>query len=315
MKLVHAVLNVVGFAPGWVGAGADLINAGLYFYEGDYVNSICSVFSAFGLPGNLLGKIGSRFGKAGDTAVNLFKLGTGAFNAVMCVSNGAKGLAAAKKEYKENGFTAEFFCDLLSVAGNGIGFAQSTSAIKSSSNSLKNSGFGQNLKNSLSGMGSKVKSSFGTLGSKLGTKIRGGSKSGSGSVDYKVVKENYMENGERIASMKDIRVYKKLMNEKGIKVLVDKKGKILPSFAAAGFDYNTGRIIIRKNPSLVSLYHEGYHAQQFIELGADEYINIGRLAREEYVYENIVSSGMFNEAEISHSEWYIKKLRMELGGK
>lgn len=55
-----------------------------------------------------------------------------------------------------------------------------------------------------------------------------------------------MESGERIASIKDIRAYKKLMNEKGIKVIVDKRGKVLPSKVVAGFDYSTGQIVIRK---------------------------------------------------------------------
>lgn len=145
--------------------------------------------------------------------------------------------------------------------------------------------------------------------------MAGYSKCDSSSIDYRKINTKYTDSGERLASINDIRIYKKRMNENGIKVVVDKSGKILPSNVAAGFDYNTGQVVIRNNPSLVSLYHEGFHAQQYIELGKDEYISIGRLAREEYVYENIVSSDMFNEAELAHSEWYINKLRMESGGK
>lgn len=170
--------------------------------------------------------------------MNLFKLGTGAFNAVMCVSNGAKGLAAAKKEYKENGFTAEFFCDLLSVAGNGIGFAQSASAIKSSSNSLKNSVFGQNLKNSLSGMGSKVKSSFGTLGSKLGTKIRGGSKSGLNSINSL---DDLLTNPNKLSGVSGEELYNYLVkNGYDVKPLNRGSFKGIPFEEGGGFKVNWG---------------------------------------------------------------------------
>ena len=133
-------------------------------------------------------------------------------------------------------------------------------------------------------------------------------------MDFRVVNQKYTETGERLASIKDIREYKKNMHEQGIKVTIDQKGKLLPPNVVAGFDYGTGNIVIRKNPTVVSLYHEGFHAQQFLELGKDKYVALGRLAREEYVYEKIVSSGMFNEAEILHSEHYIQKLRQELGG-
>lgn len=50
------------------------------------------------------------------------------------------------------------------------------------------------------------------------------------------------------------------MNYNSIKLIIDKKGKILPDNAAGGFDYNTGEIVLRDKPSVLSLEHESYHA-------------------------------------------------------
>lgn len=136
-----------------------------------------------------------------------------------------------------------------------------------------------------------------------------GSKSDIFSMDYQVVDRQFTNSGMRVASVKEVRSYKKMMRKQGIQVSVDLKGKRLPEGIAAGFEYTTGEIVIRKNPTLLSLQHEGLHARQWLEIGQEKYTNIGRLAREEYVYKNLVNSGLLNKAELRHSEWYIQKVR------
>ncbi|MCI8485286.1 MAG: hypothetical protein HFH41_13260 [Lachnospiraceae bacterium] len=60
----------------------------------------------------------------------------------------------------------------------------------------------------------------------------------------------------------------------------------------------------------MDLYHEGYHAEQYLNIGQENYVNLGQLAREEYVYNRIMeNSKLFNESEIAVSTVYIMKLR------
>lgn len=130
------------------------------------------------------------------------------------------------------------------------------------------------------------------------------------SVDNRLVDNSFFDNGERIATTKQVREYKKRMNSIGINVVVDKKGTVLNGNRAAGFDYATGTVYIRKTSGVIDLYHEGYHAEQYLSLGKENYINLGTLAREEYVYQRIVdSSVLFNEAELNGATKYISNLR------
>uniref|UniRef100_UPI000462E433 zincin-like metallopeptidase toxin domain-containing protein n=1 Tax=Streptococcus suis TaxID=1307 RepID=UPI000462E433 len=116
--------------------------------------------------------------------------------------------------------------------------------------------------------------------------------------------------GEELATTKDIRNYKKQWGNQGIKVKVDKKGKILPSTVEAGFDNINGVIYIRKDPTKINLYHEGYHAQQWLDIGSENYQNLTRLQREEYVFDEIMKNKhLFDEASIQHSINYIERLR------
>lgn len=129
------------------------------------------------------------------------------------------------------------------------------------------------------------------------------------SLDYRAKNREYLSGGGRIATVREVRRHKQTWNEQGINVVEDLKGNILPPDVAAGFDYSTGVIVIRQKPTLPSLYHEGFHAQQFLELGKDEYMAISMLAREEYVYSQLVSSGLCNEAELLNAKAYIERLR------
>lgn len=100
------------------------------------------------------------------------------------------------------------------------------------------------------------------------------------------------------------------MQSKGINVVVDKKGKVLTGDKAAGFDYATGTIYIKKKSGVIDLYHEGFHAEQYLNIGQENYVSLGTLAREEYVYSRIMDNGsMFNEVELQGATNYITRLR------
>lgn len=79
---------------------------------------------------------------------------------------------------------------------------------------------------------------------------------------------------------------------------------------AGGFNYNTGKIVLRDNPFLLSLEHESYHAEQYIELGKEKYLEQTVLEREEYVYNQIMKNKEnFTSNEILKAERYIYKIR------
>lgn len=138
---------------------------------------------------------------------------------------------------------------------------------------------------------------------------------GEATLDARRVSQSYNTSGERIASTSYIRNYKADMKSKGIPVIVDKKGKILPNGVAAGFDYTKGKIVIRKNPTIISLDHEAYHAEQYLNLGQQEYIEQGKIAREGYVFDRIMENeNLYNDAEINHSKSYIEDVRTGMYG-
>ena len=148
-------------------------------------------------------------------------------------------------------------------------------------------------------------------GIKMETTVRDVADSTSGkNIDYRKTENEIFKTGERKATSKQIRNYKKQMKNKGIDVVVDKKGKRLIGNKMAGFDYSNGTIYIRKDAGVIDLYHEGYHAQQYLEIGKDSYIALGTLNREEYVYEHIMKNkSLFNEAELQGATSYIESLR------
>lgn len=96
---------------------------------------------------------------------------------------------------------------------------------------------------------------------------------------------------------------------RGISV-VEGAGDDILRAAAAGFDYEKGIIYLREGASRYEYFHEMTHATQWADIGADAYRALGRLRREEHVYENIMrNSSMFNARELEHARRYIEDLR------
>ena len=100
------------------------------------------------------------------------------------------------------------------------------------------------------------------------------------------------------------------MAKERIKVVIDRDCKQLEGIHVAGFDYEEGAIYLQKTPAVIDLYHEGYHAEQYLQIGKESYIELGRLAREEHVYRRIMkNSDLFNESELEGATKYIMDLR------
>ncbi|WP_240517708.1 zincin-like metallopeptidase toxin domain-containing protein [Bacillus pseudomycoides] len=116
--------------------------------------------------------------------------------------------------------------------------------------------------------------------------------------------------GLRIMNIRDLKKFKKDMNEIGIKIILDKKEKILPRNVAGGFDPYTEQMVLRTDASLLSALHESYHAKQFRELGQENYLKQSRSEREEYVYNEIMKNKeKFIAEEIYEAQRYIFFIR------
>ncbi|HEY2495016.1 MAG TPA: zincin-like metallopeptidase toxin domain-containing protein [Paenibacillus sp.] len=139
----------------------------------------------------------------------------------------------------------------------------------------------------------------------------------AGDVDFKLWEEmrasgqiRMGSNGQRHIGVRELKQFKKEINGKGIKVIIDKKGNMLPDDVAAGFDPYTGGIILRRDPTYLGVIHESYHAKQWTQLGKENYLKQSRLEREEYVYNEILKNkDKFSEGEVLYSMRYIYKVR------
>ena len=130
--------------------------------------------------------------------------------------------------------------------------------------------------------------------------------------DFRNIKIKTNELGETLATRKELKMYKKEWGKEGIKVTIDKYGKKLPSNVDGGFNFHKGEIILPKNPTKVSVHHEGFHAEQWLDIGKDSYMQLSPLQREEYVFEQIMKNQhLFDDASIIHSQNYIDRLRLK----
>ena len=143
---------------------------------------------------------------------------------------------------------------ILGLASNipGTGMLQSGADIYKSVTDLSAflyaSGIKDDIKNALGRLKNGIKN---TVHNPQTAIYNVGNKCGTGTVDNRLVENKFFDNGERIATTKQVRNYKKKMNSLGINVVVDKKEIVLQGDKAAGFDYSTGTIYIERNRELL----------------------------------------------------------------
>jgi hypothetical protein len=114
-------------------------------------------------------------------------------------------------------------------------------------------------------------------------------------------------------SRAEMQAFKNDMQQKGIDVIIDKKG-VLPEGKQAGFDYQKGKIYLRKGATDYEAFHESKHAEQWLELGKENYLKQNEWQREQYVYDQIIKNkDRFSEKELDHANKYINKKRGEFG--
>jgi hypothetical protein len=80
------------------------------------------------------------------------------------------------------------------------------------------------------------------------------------------------------------------------------------------FDPETRQVLLPKGVTELGLFHEHEHVKHFLELGGDlkAYNAVGKLAREERVYEAIMKNKeRFNATELEGAKRYIVGLRLK----
>ena len=257
---------------GIVWDGADIINAVWYALEGNYAMATVSAICALPFVGSLVG---------GSAGMALKVIGH-SLTFGMAAQGTWEATGKAVEAYQNGTFSV---WNVLDVGLNALGMCVSGRAAFSEGRKLANR----------------------IAASEAGQKI---AQSGSNTLDNRLVDNSFFDNGERVATTREIRRYKRQMQSMGINVVVDLKGKVLNGNRAAGFDYATGTIYIKKKAGVIDLYHEGFHAEQYLNIGKKNYINLERLEREEYVYSRIMdNSSLFNEVELAGATNYIARLR------
>ncbi len=124
-------------------------------------------------------------------------------------------------------------------------------------------------------------------------------------------KTGYLESPRM--SRSEVQAYKQSMSEQGIKVEVDKGGK-LPKESRAGFDNESGTIYLRKGATQYEAFHEKQHAQQWKEMGKEAYQKQSRVQKEQHVYDQIMKNkDQFSQAELDHATNYMNDVRAGAG--
>jgi hypothetical protein len=85
--------------------------------------------------------------------------------------------------------------------------------------------------------------------------------------------------------------------------------RVEPGLPAA-FDYSSGTIYLRSGPTKYHAFHEATHARQYVDLGRESYLNLGRYAREQHVFHEIYKNrSLFTIEETRHALDYLRDLR------
>jgi hypothetical protein len=97
------------------------------------------------------------------------------------------------------------------------------------------------------------------------------------------------------------------LNRKADKVIRQQGGT---EKARAAFDYESGTVLLRNGATHFEAFHEMTHARQFIEIGQEAYVNLGRFEREAHVFNTVWKNRkLFNKSEVEASIEYIRYLR------
>ena len=137
-----------------------------------------------------------------------------------------------------------------------------------------------------------------------------GSSAGDEAADLMKREAKFNAEGERLMSVRELKAFKKKMNDIGVKVETDLKKKVIKGKQAAAFDNQNGIIYLRKEPTMYQALHESHHAEQWKKLGVEAYNSQSRLQKEQYVYEQLMkNTEILSPSEINHAKAYIYFVR------
>ncbi|SHO58929.1 PAAR motif protein [Vibrio quintilis] len=110
---------------------------------------------------------------------------------------------------------------------------------------------------------------------------------------------------------KKLQAYKAEMKTIGVDVVIVKNGdKTLPQNVRGGFDWAKKAIYLRKGVTEYEAFHEATHAKQFVDIGKDAYVKLGRYARESHGFKNIFKNRhKFTYEERRHALEYMRALK------
>ncbi|MFO0759487.1 MAG: zincin-like metallopeptidase toxin domain-containing protein [Byssovorax sp.] len=113
--------------------------------------------------------------------------------------------------------------------------------------------------------------------------------------------------GGRLLSRDELVELEKNLSSRGVKLKVGSKN--LPQGKAAAFDSKSQVMILGDNPTEYEVAHEMAHLQQWEELGYEAYSKLSVVAKEQYVYDTLTSSSLWEnltEEEKYHAGWVIE---------
>ena len=202
---LHNALDIAGLFFD----GADIINAGVYALEGKWGQAAVCLACALPVIGSAITGVtkATRFAKAGKMVGDMVKAAGKMYTTVQSATQALEMAGDVKMQYAING--GKITPDMaLKVAEASVMGAM---AVMSAGSMMKD-----------------VKSLARVSDVRLESTVRDVADSTSGkNIDYRKTENEIFKTGERKATTKQIRNYKKQMKNKGINVVVDKKGKRL----------------------------------------------------------------------------------------
>ena len=179
MNLCHAILNFAGMAPGLLGTAADLINAGLYAWEGDAAGAISCLISSLPYIGDVAGaRLIAKGGKWVKTGKIVRWSAHLIGNGVTFLRSGGEfisGLSGLIQNYKETGEIRKE--DVGAVILNGA------TAVISGKNALSSASALRKMASEANVAG-KIRRSLGNAAGKIKSKFTRGVSSQTTRIDY-----------------------------------------------------------------------------------------------------------------------------------